>query len=56
MKTSFIQILTNIYNQYDNKNKFYAKNCKYTIEQYFTEIVTVLKSTHYWRKYNGIIN
>ena len=56
MKTSFIQILTNIYNQYDNKNKFYAKNCKYTIEQYFIEITNVLKSTHSWRKYNGLIN
>jgi hypothetical protein len=56
MKIDIIKIISDIYFKEIKVNTNYIRHSKYTISDYVTCILEVLKGTHSWRQYKGKIN
>ena len=56
MKINFIDILVETYKKYVNKNQNYVHNIKYSIHDYFSEIIKFASNSVYWRRHQGKIN
>lgn len=56
MKINFIDILVETYKKSVNKNQNYAHNIKYSIRDYFNEIIKFTSNSVYWRRYKGKID